>query len=372
MTQKKHTRQLIGFLMLTGLLAACATTPAGPTVAPTSNNATTPAPAVSTPTTVSASTETPSAAELDPDYWLSRQNPVGWLGWTPDGKTLAVAANSGVYLFDLQGNPSHRILADDRFYFPAALDPQGKRLIAGDHVWDVATGQLLYQVTSTNISSVAFSPDGTRLALREDNSISVWDALTGKIQKSLVIGTENIQYVHGVAFRADGQAVYAIFDHKVRQVDLSSWKITDLFRLPDDSCCTAFSSDAQIALVSRPHGGMGTKELWDMEKGSLTKDLGNCENDTTLQVFSQDGSHFVIGPCGGAQLWDTQTGQMLQLIENPPIPNFHPDWRSAAFSPDGTKIALGNDLGQIMIWDLSSYALLQTLTLPLPATPAAD
>jgi WD40 repeat protein len=240
-------------------------------------------------------------------------------------------------------------------------------------VWDVATGKLLYQVPSKNPSSVAFSPDGNTLAIGEENSVTLWDASSGKFKKSIGSGVGGVQMYRGLAFSADGKSLYVAFDdQQVRQADIDSGRLTDLFSLPKDGCCVFISPNTQTLLVSRPNHGGGTKELWDVQNGALLKSLGNCDNDTTLEVFSQDGSHFVIGPCGGAQLWDTRSGKMLHLIANPPMPNFYPEWRGAAFSPDGSQIALGNDLGQIFLWDTTTYEQLKMWTLPLPATPLAS
>ena len=369
MKQKMIFKAVAGLSGLALLLGACSASVTVPPTAPATPSATNIA---VTETSVPAATSTPSPSETpnpDPNYWLHRQNPVGWLGWSADSKTLAASAASGVYLFPTHGNPAAHLLIDEGFLYPSALDFQGKRLIAGDNVWDITTGQLLYKLSQTDISSVAFSPDGSKLALRGDKSISVLDAASGKVLNSVIVGQEQDQYMQGVAFSADGKAVYAVFDHKVRQVDLSTWKSVVLFSMPDDSCCTVFSPDGQQMLVSRPGHGAGSKELWNIEKGGVLQSLGNCDNDTTLEVFSQDGGQFVIGPCGGAQLWDTRAQKFLHLISNPAMQGFYPEWRSAAFNPDGSRIALGNDLGQIMIWDLSSYELLATLNLPLPATP---
>jgi WD40 repeat protein len=146
--------------------------------------------------------------------------------------------------------------------------------------------------------------------------------------------------------------------------------VTQPFTLPQGGCCAAFSADARYMLVNLPNHGVGTKELWDVQKGARRIDMGQCDSDSIPQAFSRDGRFFAIGPCLDkqqsnftVQIWDLPAGRMLHEIVDPPVPNFSPDWSSAAFSPDGTEIALGDDLGRILIWDLSSYKLLQSLNL---------
>ncbi len=69
-----------------------------------------------------------------------------------------------------------------------AFSPDGKRLASASRdetvkVWDAATGQeiLTLKGHTGDVSSVAFSPDGQRLASAScDKTVKVWDAGTGQ------------------------------------------------------------------------------------------------------------------------------------------------------------------------------------------------
>ena len=90
-----------------------------------------------------------------------------------------------------------------------AFSPDGARLASasGDQtvkVWDAATGQELRTLKghTSYVSGVAFSPDGARLASASyDKTVKVWDAATGQELRTLKGHTS---YVTGVAFSPDG------------------------------------------------------------------------------------------------------------------------------------------------------------------------
>ena len=303
------------------------------------------------------------------------QNPVGALAWSADGTRLAASANSGVYIFDTQTNSMIHSLVEGEFTFPLVMDPQGKRLLAGNQVWDLISGQLLYQLPKTNISAAAFSPDGKTLATNAEDNIMLWDALTGESQNSSVHKFEEGQWGWGLSYSADGNLLYAnSSDNKVTQVDLLSGQSKQLFTLPEGSCCSLFSPDNKYMVVNLSDHGAGSKQLWDVEQGETLQDSGNCDSDVSFSAVSPDSTHFIIGCAFDSQLWNIPAGQMIHKFPfmeslsrlpnlTPPIPV---EWRSAAFSPDNTKLALGNNFGEILIWDVNTYQLIDTLSIPLP------
>jgi len=352
-------QQIIGLVTLSILLGACATARVEPTptLTPIPTSTVAPAPTETpVPAKPTFTPETPNA-----DNWMSWQNSVEWLEWSADGRTLAISAASGVYLLDTQTDTAVRPLEKGELISAVALDRQGKRLLAGNRVWDVATEKLLYQIATENVNRADFSPDGKTLAVGEDNSITLWDAATGKFQKSIGVGLGNPFW--GLFFNADGSGLYAAYeDGKVWQADLASGKFTENFKRPKGCCRIIFSPDMQTVLINLSNHGEGHKELWNVENPKMLINAEHCDNDHSFDAFSADSKYFVTGPCGlDAQLWDIQARKMLHGFRNS---TSYREWYSVAFSPDGSKVALGNNLGEILIWDLTSYQLIKTFSIP--------
>jgi len=293
-----------------------------------------------------------------------------------DGKILAVSANSGVYIFDTQTQLMIRSLEEGEFLFPLVMDTQGKRLFAGNRVWDIASGQLLYQLSAVNVLAATFSPDTKTLALNDGNNITLWDTLTGKSQRPSVYKFEDTQVVWegSMIYSADGNLLYFIDNHKAIQVDLVSGQSTQLFTLPESSCCSVFSRDAKYMVINLPNHGGGSKQLWDVREGKIIKDTGNCDSDVSFSAISSNSKYFIVGCWPNSQLWDIPTQQishefspatLLSTQPNSDLP-VPPEWRSAVFSPDNTKIAIGNNFGEVLIWDLNNYQVIKSISISLP------
>ncbi len=152
-----------------------------------------------------------------------------------------------------------------------AFSPDGQRLASASDdqtvkVWDLATGReaLALKGHKGVVSSVAFSPDGQRLAsASDDQTVRVWDLATGQQALALQGHTD---FVRSVAFSPDGQRLASASEDKtVRVWDLATGQ--QALALQGHTApvlSMAFSPDGQrLASASSDQ----TVKVWDAARG---------------------------------------------------------------------------------------------------------
>jgi WD40 repeat protein/serine/threonine protein kinase len=215
------------------------------------------------------------------------------VAYSPDGKRLATGSEGG-------------------------YDKQGKPLAADLKVWDARTGQELLTLKghTGEVLSVAFSPDGKRLASgggafdfttkASTAEVKVWDAQSG-------------------------QELHSLKGHTgpVRSVVFS----------PDSKRLASASEDKTV-------------KVWDTQTGNELRTLGGHTNPVHWVIFSPDGKRLVsVADDNTVKVWDAQTGQELHT--------FRGRFLSVAFSLDGHRLLSGSANGTVTIWDAT----------PLPEKP---
>jgi eukaryotic-like serine/threonine-protein kinase len=267
-------------------------------------------------------------------------------------------------------------------------------MVGGARLWETATGRPLFAplANGSKILTVAFSPDGRRLAMAETGAgygrIGVWDADSGRA----VAGSPS--FAGGfrcVVFHPDGRTIAAggqdglavLLDAEtgqVRRVPMpNSGPVSVIAFSPDRRLLVVGCFDGTVrffdAATDRPLGAIledagpigrllfrsdgrgvvtssrdGAARAWDI---SSIVPLGRAIPVATVVAtaeYSPDGRLLAIdGLDGAARVYETATARLAL----PPLVHAA-RVRIARFSPDGRLLATGGDDSMVSLWDVAT------------------
>jgi WD40 repeat protein len=231
-----------------------------------------------------------------------------------------------------------------------AFSPDGKRLAVGGGVLyhghvallDAARGKLLWvsrDIGHQHRVTLAFSPDGKILcAASLGGPVTLLDVGTGAIRRTLAA-----KRVVSVAFSPDGKQVAAATAggkglNEVRLWEAGTGKL--LRTIPQGRGAIAFSPDGKLLATA---GEDNAVSIWDAGTGKLKRTLKG--KPAGVITFSRDGKTLacIEGQAGAVSLRDVATGERVRKLDDGPV-------SQAAFSQDGKVLVAWGSKGGLRRW----------------------
>jgi WD40 repeat protein len=203
-------------------------------------------------------------------------------------------------------------------------------------LWDLATGQARGQPMTvdpaTHLNGLAFSPDSHRLLASYDQSLRLWNTETTQPDGIAMTDGESRGFYEAVAFSRDGTAIAV-----ARRADVELWDPNTQKQLPH-SPLHGHASMVQSVAFGVAHqlatgAGDETLRLWDTATGQPT---------ATPQMGSDLTAGVAISPNGRLVAWATLDGTVRlspasadpsQLCDKLPANMSHKQWHDWV-SPD--------------------------------------
>ena len=147
------------------------------------------------------------------------------VAFSPDGRFLATAGRASLKIWKTASGQELLTLPLSGLQAASvAFSPDGKRLAVGmaggaaSSVWDIDNETKLFDLVghTGTVGDIAFSPDGTHIATASnDYTAKVWDATTGSLLLTL---TGHTHQVHSLAFSPDGTRLITVSEDKTLRV----------------------------------------------------------------------------------------------------------------------------------------------------------
>ena len=306
--------------------------------------------------------------------------------FSADGSRVAAYRRDGelVTVWDVaSGSELSRYGGEDRVRSNRfALSPNGEQLAVIEdgkevnsyylQLVDADTGEPITQRDDAGAfffdslpTAISFSPDGSMMAVAtfgghgrivDIGQMSVGEELVPQPTKSIELDDA---WIVKLLFNDDGDVLIGASDRNlIRAWDVSTGKVLNTFRGQGENIRhISISPDGEyLATVGRDN----VTRLWELNPFvGIDRIISEAGNYLSGMAFSPDSSRVVIGNgWGQLEVRDMKTGELLALLGSAdPMQDFE----MLRYSPDGVHLAGMTRNGDVQLWNMLTGKLVKTL-----------
>ncbi|MFM1768946.1 MAG: hypothetical protein RJA22_1475 [Verrucomicrobiota bacterium] len=310
------------------------------------------------------------------------------LAFGPGGGVLAVSGYHEVLLWRLaESNLVARWVGESPRIESLAWSPDGRRLaVAGSaparfgevQIWDAgATGVVLkplrsYKVAPDSVYGLSWSPDGTRLAVGgADKSVRILSAADGR---ELLKFDNHSDWVFATTWTTNGARVLSgSRDRAMKLIDVKSGQfIDDINKLLEGVLCFARHPRADIVAYGGENGVTRTYRISDNQgrtaannDSNFLREFERMPGPVQAIAYAPDGRSLALGSTGGeARIYHAEDKQRLATLKGHGGAIF-----ALAFHPATNWVVTGGYDGRVRVFETGKGDLVRSFV-PVPLAPA--
>ncbi len=256
------------------------------------------------------------------------------IAFSPDGKLIAVAAdNAGTVIYDSNTGEQIKSLKGKTNVSSISFSKDGNYLgvaaLYETYIFDVKTfGQLVYFKTKTYDSQISFDPNGNSFLIANSEGIFTYDLPTGNPLNS---STPNWKSVLSASHSPNGKFLAIGTLDSTILYDIANNKPTKLYEGFTNS--VSFSPNGDFLVITTESKGA---MIFNIQTGQKIKSIFNeGEGGTYAAQFSPKGNYLAINGNRKALLYGVQWKEVRDV---PPAP------AGMAYVP-GNEFTMGNNAG---------------------------
>lgn len=222
-------------------------------------------------------------------------------------------------------------------HVPKAGEPD-LRDFAWRWLWSLAEDQSFGALTGHThmVSQLRFFSNGERLASASwDGTVRIWNV---RERRTEVVLTNYGARIWGLDISSDERRLAVAGEDGFRVWNMDSWRQEPIWNHANLRYGAALfcNADRTLAVASRAR-----VTLYDLRTGKRHV----LSNAVPAMAKSPDGRFLATRPNNRIQIWDTATRELIKEFPTPGFVSF--GLRDIKFSPDGDRLAFGNDQGDL-------------------------